>query len=207
MSDSKLFWKEYYQTHRLASKPSNFAKFVSPFLSENGYFIELGCGNGRDSIYFSDSSLKIISIDQCSDEINFLSKEFAAKDNISFMAGDMTTLDVLNDANYLYSRFTLHSVKLEQEVQILNWALQSLDKNGLFFIEVRSIHDELYGQGTKIGNHEFITDHYRRFVDLEEIKKRAIKIGFNILYSIQDRGFAPYSNEDPITIRLILQKP
>ena len=38
-------------------------------------------------------------------------------------------------------------------------------------IETRTIYDELFGVGKKISENEYLTDHYRRFVNPIEIKK------------------------------------
>ena len=48
---------------------------------------------------------------------------------------------------------------------------QNKKKLDFIFIETRTIKDELYGVGKKIGRHEFISSHYRRFIDTNEIKK------------------------------------
>ena len=73
------------------------------------------------------------------------------------------------------------------------------------FIETRSDKDELCGVGKKISKNEFITDHYRRFINKNDLLKK-IKKTFKIIYVKESKGFSKFNNEDPCLIRLIAQK-
>jgi hypothetical protein len=50
-----------------------------------------------------------------------------------------------------------------------------LKKNGVLFIEFRTIKDNLFKKVNKISQYERITDHYKRFIDppksIKELKK------------------------------------
>lgn len=202
----KEYWEAYYRKHRRNEKPSPFALFVENFLNEDRRLLELGCGNGRDSIYFSKmSSLQITALDQCEDQVSDLERD--KFENINFKAGDFTNYIEEEAYDFIYSRFTLHSINSESEKRTFKNSFQNLKKGGLFFIEVRSIYDELMGEGTKVGEFEFVTDHYRRFVKMDEMIQNGIDAKLNILYSLQSKDLAPYKTENPIVIRLIFQKP
>ena len=73
------------------------------------------------------------------------------------------------------------------------------------FIETRTLKDELYGVGKKIGKHEFISSHYRRFIDPKIIKAK-LKRNFKILYFKQGINFAKYKKENPWVLRIIAKK-
>ena len=203
---SSTYWESYYAKHRDAAKPSYFAEFVAPFLEKNKSLVEIGCGNGRDSLFFAHQQINVQAIDQCKEEVAYLNEKHSDKANIQFITSDMSLLQDYGQIDYLYSRFSIHSINRDTEAIVFNWAKENLSKGGLFFIEVRSINDELYGEGTEVGQHEFRTDHYRRFIDLEEITALSEKSGFRVLYSIESQGLAPYKEEDPSVIRLILQQ-
>lgn len=51
--DDKKYWSEYYSTHQKPTGESTFAQFVESRLDDNKTLIELGCGNGRDSVFFA----------------------------------------------------------------------------------------------------------------------------------------------------------
>ena len=72
-------------------------------------------------------------------------------------------------------------------------------------IEARSIYDDLYGVGKNIGEHEFITDHYRRFLDPSVFLKKLLD-DFHIKYYEISNGFSKYKESDPIIIRTIIEK-
>ncbi len=206
MESSYNYWEKYYNTNRNPSKCSNFAKFVLPFLSPGKQLTELGCGNAKDSIFFAQNGIKVLGIDQCTEELAFLNKQFKDEYDISFLSKDMTRLDDLPKSDYVYSRFTLHAIDLEGEKRVLQWVAENLLVNGLFFIEVRSVNDELYGQGKALPDNAYFSDHYRRFLVINELIKRLKKVDLKILYKLESKGLAPYKDEDPSVIRIIAIK-
>jgi cyclopropane fatty-acyl-phospholipid synthase-like methyltransferase len=204
--EEKKYWESFYAKNRYFEKPSPFGEFILPFLQADKHLLELGCGNARDSFFFiKNRNLKITALDQCSEEIDFLNEKKDQLD-INFIAHDFTNFVKENSFNYIYSRFTLHSVSVKDEKRTFYNAYKSLVDNGLFFIEVRSIKDDLYGEGTALGDHQFITDHYRRFIVMDDMIRNAEESGFSILYKLQSKGLAPYKTRDPEVIRLICQK-
>jgi len=73
------------------------------------------------------------------------------------------------------------------------------------FIETRSDKDELCGVGKKISKNEYITDHYRRFINKDKLLKM-LKKNFRIIYSKEAKGFSKFKKEDPCLIRVIAVK-
>ena len=65
--------------------------------------------------------------------------------------------------------------------KIIKWIKENLVTSGKLFIEARSIYDELYGQGEKVGEDEFKTDHYRHFLRQENLEQELEGLGFNII--------------------------
>lgn len=203
MSD-KEFWEKFYAERKGTLEPSPFAQFVWEKYKPAGTLVELGCGNGRDSLFFADLKLDVLGIDQCTTTISRLNA--LQKNNGKFEVADFTALGDIGVFNNIYSRFTLHSVTKDQASATLNWGYHALTKNGLFFIEVRSVNDELYGEGTEVEPDAFVTDHYRRFVRLQDLTSELKSIGFQVKYSEESRGFAVYKTEDPSVIRIVAIK-
>ncbi len=73
------------------------------------------------------------------------------------------------------------------------------------YIEVRTIRDRIYGEGKNIGKHEFITSHYRRFVDPRDIKKKLSSFS-KIIYFKESTNLAKFKKENPCVLRLIAKK-
>lgn len=61
--------------------------------------LELGCGNGRDALFFAKNKIQTTAIDQVADEISYLAKHCATTTkgiaNPHFIAGDFTNLSAI----------------------------------------------------------------------------------------------------------------
>ena len=71
----KKYWNDYYRKHdkdTSISTHSSFSEFcLSKFFIENNLnIVELGCGNGRDAIYFAHHRHNVVAIDQSTSAIN-----------------------------------------------------------------------------------------------------------------------------------------
>ena len=208
----KTFWDDFYSQRKGVDFPSPFAEFcLSNYIQKNSRILELGCGNGRDSFYFSQNETSVLGLDSskvtvtaCNDRI--MGTELMER--LRFSVADFSEIENYRQhgMNIIYSRFSLHSITEETEDSLLLKAYELLPINGLFLIEVRTIYDELFGQGKKISDREYITDHYRRFIDSSDFLKKCLSIGWKIKYFIEDRGIATYRKEDPIVARFVLMK-
>ena len=184
-----------------------FAQFVLKFMEVGRSLLDIGCGNGRDSIFFARNGLKVTGIDASNVAIdNLLSKGNAG--DVSFLCGDFVCNDIYKRKfDYCYSRFSLHAVSFRQQETLLQNLYNCLEDKGKLFIEVRSIHDELYGKGRKIEKDAYeYNGHFRRFIKLEELEVALLRLGFRILSSDEKRGFAPFGEENPPIIRVIAVK-
>ena len=142
------YWNEYYKKKVAPSEPSKFAEDILKYLESGKKLIELGCGNGRDAIFLSNNKINVTAIDQSESSINNL-KSNASSDYINFVADDFIETKLLETESfdYVYSRFTLHSISEEQENKLINRVYKALKKDGLLLIEVRSVKDEIFGLG------------------------------------------------------------
>ncbi len=204
--DYKDYWKNYYQA-RLSAKEqeqSNFASFcVKHFFKKESKLIELGCGNGRDSLYFAKNKLKVLGIDQCENVIEFLNKEYDLK-NLSFESMDFTALKDFDEGfDTIYSRFTLHSINETQQNRLFEWIKRNLKPKGILAIECRGQQNSLYRLGVMVEEDAFIYEnHYRRFVNFKNLVE-LLSEDYELLFAKEDRGFAPFKNEDDIFIRIV----
>lgn len=206
----KEYWENYYSAQEPSKQPSDFARFYTEKYKkeEHGHVFDIGCGNGRDTLFFSSQLIPCIGIEQCKIAIkNNEIRNTTLGLNASFHQKDFSTCDYdsLADGGYsIYSRFTLHAINYEEE----NKLFLHLD-NGrnlkYLFIEARSIRDSLYGQGEEVGLHEFVTSHYRRFIDPLVLREK-LKNNFEIEYFEEAQGFAKTSTEDPCLIRIIAKR-
>jgi tellurite methyltransferase len=69
----KKYWDGYYTDHYSKSKPTSFAKSIINTLPKRTCkLLEIGCGNGRDSFYFSGKGHDVSAFDQSEVIINTL---------------------------------------------------------------------------------------------------------------------------------------
>ncbi len=201
------YWQTYYASHLTPDEPSLFAKFcTSSFLKPSMQILELGCGNGRDSIYFSNQKLNVTAVDQCQEEINYLSQQYP---DIHFVNADFTQLKNLPLFDAIYSRFTLHTITSNEETRVFQWAYQHLKKNGFFLIEARGQKNAYFQKGEPVPNEPdaFVYEgHFRRFINLSQTVKKLEHHGFHTVLAEEEAGFAPRQNENQIFCRLIAQK-
>ena len=202
------YWNVYYSQKSIISKPSLFAQEVGKKLSESKTILELGCGNGRDSIYFAELGLNVTAIDASDGVIGQLKRKYN-EDNICFICDDFVSSSAIfsGQYDYVYARFSLHAINEEQETEVLHNVYKVLKKGGEFFVEVRSVNDELFGKGKKVGENSYIYDgHFRRFIKMDQLVDKMKNVGFEIITALEQRGFAPYEDSDPLIIRVIVRR-
>ena len=205
----KKYWEEYYaHADRIPETPSPFAMFL---VEENTIadksIIELGCGNGRDAKFFAKIAASVTAVDQCANTTGMLNE---IEKIISYPA-DFTNLNEQPEDekfDVVYSRFTMHAIDEIGEDRTLKWTFNNLKSGGFFCSEARTTKDERCGTGVDKGNNIwFYNDHHRRFIVPEEFEQKVAELGFEIISSVEARGFAPHRSEDPFVHRLIAKKP
>ena len=196
-------WDEYYKKDNAPSFPSPFAEYVANKLSTQQNILEIGCGNGRDSKFFLSKGHHVTGLDKSAKAIE-LCKSLYSNEPIEFFYGAITDIVKTNNKKYdlIYSRFVIHTMSMNEELEMLKTSYHVLKKNGQFFLECRSIHDPLSTTGEMLSHTERIKGHYRRFIILEELKLRLMQVGFEVIEAIESNGLAKFEKEDPMIIRI-----
>ncbi len=199
------YWNQYYQSYK-SFEPSGFARFVNERLCRHSHILELGCGNGRDGLFFLKNGHNVIAIDGSDVAIEMLNKATHDDSNALFVCDDFVKCHALYQMQYdcVYSRFTLHAITEEQENEMLRNAKEALKSGGILCIEARTIRDEIYGMGQEIGHNAYLYNaHYRRFIDPTEFKEKLQGLGFRIEYLEEAQGFSKTAESDPVLMRCI----
>ncbi|MBL7005114.1 MAG: class I SAM-dependent methyltransferase [Gammaproteobacteria bacterium] len=211
----KKYWNNYYHQHgkdQEISICSTFADFCVKqiFPKKSVKIVELGSGNGRDAIHFAHQKMSVIAIDQSTAAIDIEKKElhheagkYLHPKALDFVREDYSKYGAID---IFYSRFTIHSITKEEEELLLPNIYQSLKKNGLFCIEVRTIKDPLYGVGECCGENTYKTDHKRRFINSKIFLEDVLRVGFELVYFIEKNDLSVYADDNPVLMRIILKK-
>ena len=194
--NNNKYWKDFYSKQQKSiSKPSLFAKFVFTKLENSFSLIDIGCGNGRDSMFFEKKGINVISIDS-SDIPFFMGKNFVKENALTFD----------QDADAYYSRFFLHTIDENELVIFLSNISKKMKENSLFFIETRSTR----GISKKSKEETFFKSaigdsHYRILYSLEYLSSILSKY-FKISFIEESNEFSPFENAKPYVVRSILKK-
>eukprot|EP01128_Nolandella_sp_AFSM9_P000054 TRINITY_DN10087_c0_g1_i1.p1 TRINITY_DN10087_c0_g1~~TRINITY_DN10087_c0_g1_i1.p1 ORF type:complete len:226 (+),score=81.36 TRINITY_DN10087_c0_g1_i1:70-747(+) len=215
------YWNKFYSSSEIPSNPSSFAEYVLQKVNKEGTLVDLGCGNGRDSVFFAKHGINLVyAIDLSQSSIDKLNKTTADIDHIQFIQGDFSELKSkselnITDLDAVYSRFTLHAVNKVSASRALKWAYDNLDKDGLLLVEARSTKSNLYGKGEKVegeedayiyAGHKSVTPHYRRFINSEKLTEELKELGFSIVELVESDGIAVYKDDDPVVVRVVAKK-
>lgn len=206
-SRDRDYWNQYYAKGICPTEPSDFARYALTWMEPNRILVDLGCGNGRDALFFAQNHLNVIAVDLSDEAISTLHKH--RSDTFTPMLDDFVQSSIHrpDSYDYAYSRFTLHAIDEAQGSELIRNVFYGLKVNGRFFIEVRGTHDPLFGLGQQIGKNTFIYNgHSRRFLVLEELIGTLTAVGFTIEYAAEQSGFAAYHDDDPPVIRVVAAK-
>ena len=221
----KVYWTDYYYHNREILEPSPFAEFVcrSGHLQRN--VVDIGCGNGRDSVYFTTLRPTVIGIDNCSVAIEtaktlvvsppmggsrLLLDLFRKQPLLSFVHGDITDPETLQNllrtarpprkkgGLTLYARFLLHAITRIQQDKFIEYASRELRAGDTVAFEFRTDRDEPLKKTQKFEG--------RRFIRPAAIEREMSTLGFQVLVREEGIGFSPHLDENPYLCRLIFVK-
>ncbi len=107
-------------------------KFIS-LLSEKGKVLDLGCGPGRDSAYFKESGLNVVSIDLSDGMI-----EEAKKLNVDVIKMNMLNMTFKeNEFSGIWSMASLQNVSKEDGKKLIKDLHKILNPDGILYIAVK----------------------------------------------------------------------
>lgn len=215
MNDSETarsrYWNDFYRTKAASlAAPSQFALFVLGETETDSQIVDLGCGTGRDAIYFASQGRHVVGVDAADAAIAHCSK--IAADNglpARFLASAIDAPDLLDRISRefdgtpragvtVYARFFVHAINDEEEAALLRLAAGLCRKGGLLAAEFRTIRDAQQAKVT--------AEHYRRFVNPLVFMANANTAGFATDYFVEGFGYAKYKDDDAHVARCLMRK-
>jgi ubiquinone/menaquinone biosynthesis C-methylase UbiE len=208
MTKNDIYWNEYYDCNVTNKKPSNFAKFIKKnYIKKNTTLLDVGAGDGRDSFYFTKYAKYIFAIDKADTAIskNKLKAKKLNIKNILFNKLQSNKINILKKKkiDIIYARFFLHAINEANENMFLNNIKKYFKHNIITTLEFRTNRDVLRKKGKKISINERYTDHYRRFIDINNFKKKLEKMKFKILYIKSGIGLSKNLSDNPHLCRIV----
>lgn len=202
------YWNDYYSRVSRKSPPSQFAAFVASEFSDHELVVDVGCGNGRDTVFFTQLGFATIGIDGSDAAITHCQTLIEGSDrpaernvfiqrNVLDLRDDRLLLDRIRPARkVIYSRFFLHAIDASEEQAFFDFAFAVLRPGDAVSVEFRSSLDK---DRTKV-----TAAHYRRYVDVHALVENVTaRYGARLDYLAEGTGFAKYKSDDAHVCRLV----
>ena len=198
-------WDKVYSKDSafFGEEPSNFSQLCYGDFKKHHVkkLLELGCGQGRDTLFFASHNLDIYAIDSSKVAIESL-KQKIRKEKISIKLRQFDAKQGIPfgnkyfDAVYSHMFYNMHFTDVELRF-LFRESSRVLKNNGLLFFSVRSDKDVLYDKGQKIDNNIYEINGFQiRFFTKEQIK--SFLVNYFEIKNIEE-GY-----EVPVSLYLVL---
>lgn len=162
------FWesvhKVKYDGQDWTKKPSIFVQEAIESLPKHGLVLELGAGQGQDSIFFRKRNYEVISSDNELSIIERADQNAHEYFNGSYGPMRFQLIDISNifplDSNFVdvvYAHLSLHYFDYEVTKQVFSEIYRVLKPGGVLAFLVNSTNDPEFNTGVKLEDHFFET--------------------------------------------------
>jgi SAM-dependent methyltransferase len=188
-------------------EPTKFARWVRKRIEPATRIVELGCGSGRDTLWFASKGYDVHAFDFASSAVATVcgaAEAYGAELAVEEL--DLSRPDDVDGAavsvlaggapRVVYARFLLHSLDEDGQAGLFQLAATVLRAGGLLFLEFRAHEDQT-------GMHLFGDDHFRTYPKAADVVTAIEARGGQILTAKTRQGWAPYRTEDPFVTRIV----
>lgn len=147
-----------------------------------GKLLDVGCGNGTDSVFFASHGFAVTATDFSESGIDILVK--SAKEQglqITALLHDTAKKFPLADNSFdvIYAHLALHYFDDLTTRAVFSEMERLLKPGGLLFVKCKSTDDALYGEGEEVGPDMYRSDHVRHFFSRQYMT--SVLAGFHIV--------------------------
>lgn len=178
----RTLWDSVYSSDSsfFGEEPSVLAKVALPLLEEHHCrtIVELGCGQGRDTVFFARNGFNVhafdssgISTSQLKQDIKKSGLEGKVKVSLADLSKALPSIGKVK-VDAVYSHLFLCMPLTDSELQrIFDFVYEILPEGGLHIFSVRSKgKDKSYGSGTQVANDTYLINGFTvRFFNEAEI--------------------------------------
>ena len=184
MSD---IWNKVYANDAsfFGDDPSNFGLECYEEFKKHGVkkILELGCGQGRDTLFFASNGIDVVAIDSSQVAIDVLSKIITEKKlPIQAMAYNATEGIPFNNSYFdaVYSHMFFNMRFTDDQLKYLFVEVNRVLKNGaLNLFSVRSDNDAMYRKGTEVEKNIYDINGFQiRFFTKSDLRNISLSNGF-----------------------------
>jgi ubiquinone/menaquinone biosynthesis C-methylase UbiE len=174
MKDQREHWNNAHKEqwlHAHSQHQTEFAEEVQKHLPTHAKILELGCGEGNDSVYFAALGHEVTATD-FSDVAISQNKERYSNKNLHFEEQDMSQSFSFSDESFdaVYARLSLHYFTDNVTQVLFREISRVLKPNGTLYFMCKAVGDPIYGKGQQIEPDMFELDgHVRHFFSEEYV--------------------------------------
>jgi SAM-dependent methyltransferase len=208
--DTTLFWDKKHQKYasqEWITKPTIFAIQTLSYFPTSGRLLDLGCGQGQDSIYFAKKGYKVVAGDFSETALQ-LARERAypeLENNLTFQTMDLSVpLDFAAESfDIVYSHLAFQYFDFKRTQELFDEIHAILKPGGVFAALLNTIDDPETNEAKQLEPELYeVGGIVKRFFSLESTKKFANK--FEIL--LVDNKGETYKDEIKTLIRFVGRK-
>ena len=212
--DPEKYWRERSQRSEKQQETS-FAQGCYEFLrnKEAKTILEVGCGDGRDTIYFAKKGYVVTAVDVSVIALNILKNKIAIEKinkieiPITVTNQDIRSLSFAeNSFDIIYTHLSLHYFIDKETKNIFKGLYDLLKKGGYIFVKCKSLKDPHFGKGKEIEKNVFNQNgKQRHFFDQQYMKE--CLTNFNMLSLKKTSGrYSTYEDHTSAFIEAIATK-
>ncbi len=196
----KEYWDDFYKSNPDLSAPSSFAEFVFDHLNlkdSKCSIVDIGCGNGRDSLYFTKNNLEVTSVD------NFTNPETTSKLS-NYIKLDIKDFNI--PADLFYARFFLHAIDEDRLDGLLENISNLMSSTSKFAFETRSTKGITESIKEETNFKSSMGEKHFRMLYSKSYMEAKLSKHFNIDYLVEENNVAKHKSDNPYVLRGIISK-
>ena len=157
--------KEYFEKTYNADMTIQYELFLK-YLDKKGKILDLGCGSGRDTLYFKKLGYEVEAIDG-SKELCELATHYTG---INVKCMKFNELNVVDIYDGIWACSSLVHISKKELIEVLKKIKIALKKEGILYVALKS------GEGE-----ETLNGRYFSYIEKEEFEKIINKLDFKLI--------------------------
>jgi SAM-dependent methyltransferase len=207
--DQKTVWEKKHsmgEHESFRGDPSPFAQIVAGKIAKRSKILELGCGVGRDAIFFASKNHIVIATD-FSEVVIKRDAQIFHDSSVNFQVLDMSQTFPFEGGSFdvVYANLAIHYYLDTDTRKIVAEIARVLKSGDLFAFACKSVNDFHYGNGEEVEKDVFVSSkgHVRHLFS-EEYARDLVKEKFEVIFL--DEVVETYSGEKSAMVRCIARK-